>query len=93
MAPGAIRLLATSPQPVALVRQEEDFQYFVDYMHQQGIGVLLDWVPSHFPKDGHSLSYFDGTHLYEYAEIRVKVNTNGGAPMSLIMDAARYAIS
>ncbi|MBV9706073.1 MAG: 1,4-alpha-glucan branching protein GlgB [Chloroflexi bacterium] len=48
----------------------EDFQYFVDYMHQQNIGVLLDWVPSHFPKDGHALSYFDGTHLYEYADSR-----------------------
>ncbi len=48
----------------------EDFQYFVDYMHQQGIGVILDWVPSHFPKDGHALSYFDGTHLYEYPDPR-----------------------
>jgi 1,4-alpha-glucan branching enzyme len=48
----------------------EDFQYFVDYMHQQGIGVLLDWVPAHFPKDGHALSYYDGTHLYEYADSR-----------------------
>jgi 1,4-alpha-glucan branching enzyme len=48
----------------------EDFQYFVDYLHQQGIGVLLDWVPSHFPKDGFALSYFDGTHLYEYGDPR-----------------------
>ena len=48
----------------------EDFQYFVDYMHQQGIGVLLDWVPAHFPKDGTALSYFDGTYLYEYADTR-----------------------
>ena len=48
----------------------EDFQFFVDYMHQQGIGVLLDWVPAHFPKDGTALSYFDGTHLYEYADTR-----------------------
>ncbi len=48
----------------------EDFQYFVDYLHQQGIGVLLDWVPSHFPKDSYALSYFDGTHLYEYADSR-----------------------
>jgi len=48
----------------------DDFQYFVDYMHQQGIGVLLDWVPAHFPKDGHALSYFDGTYLYEYADTR-----------------------
>lgn len=48
----------------------EDFQYFVDYLHQQGIGIILDWVPSHFPKDGYALSYFDGTHLYEYADSR-----------------------
>jgi len=47
-----------------------DFQYFVDYMHQHGIGVLLDWVPAHFPKDGTALSYFDGTYLYEYADTR-----------------------
>ena len=47
-----------------------DFQYFVDYMHQHGIGVILDWVPAHFPKDGTALSYFDGTHLYEYADTR-----------------------
>ena len=56
--------------PTSRFGSPEDFQYFVDYMHQQGIGVLLDWVPSHFPKDGHSLSYFDGTHLYEYANPR-----------------------
>ena len=56
--------------PTSRFGTAEDFQYFVDYMHQQGIGVLLDWVPSHFPKDGHSLSYFDGTHLYEYANPR-----------------------
>lgn len=45
----------------------QDFMYLVDYLHQQGIGVILDWVPSHFATDGHGLSYFDGTHLYEHA--------------------------
>ncbi|MBF0432538.1 MAG: 1,4-alpha-glucan branching protein GlgB [Fibrobacteria bacterium] len=48
----------------------QDFMYLVDYLHQQGIGVILDWVPSHFPSDEHSLAYFDGTHLYEHADPR-----------------------
>src|SRR5579872_2886048 len=56
--------------PTSRFGPPEDFQYFVDYMHQQGIGVYLDWVPAHFPKDGYALSYFDGTHLYEYADTR-----------------------
>jgi 1,4-alpha-glucan branching enzyme len=56
--------------PTTRFGSPEDFQYFVDYMHQQGIGIILDWVPSHFPKDGHALSYFDGTHLYEYSDPR-----------------------
>jgi 1,4-alpha-glucan branching enzyme len=44
--------------------------YLVDSLHQAGIGVLLDWVPAHFPHDAHGLGYFDGTHLYEHADPR-----------------------
>lgn len=48
----------------------QDFRYFVDYLHQRGIGVILDWVPGHFPTDAHGLAYFDGTALYEHADPR-----------------------
>src|SRR5437764_11927087 len=48
----------------------QDLMYLVDVLHQNGVGVILDWVPSHFPTDGHALSYFDGTHLYEHADPR-----------------------
>ena len=48
----------------------DDFRFFVDYCHQNGIGVLLDWVPAHFPKDAHGLARFDGDALYEHADPR-----------------------
>lgn len=48
----------------------QDFMFLVDYLHQHGIGVILDWVPSHFPTDDFGLAFFDGTHLYEHADPR-----------------------
>jgi len=48
----------------------DDFKFFVDRCHQEGIGVILDWVPAHFPKDPHGLAYFDGSHLYEHSDPR-----------------------
>lgn len=56
----------------------DDFAYFVDYMHQKGFGVILDWVPAHFPSDLHGLGYFDGTHLYEHADPRLGEHRDWG---------------
>jgi 1,4-alpha-glucan branching enzyme len=56
--------------PTARYGTPQDFMYLVDYLHQQGIAVILDWVPSHFPSDEHGLAYFDGTHLFEHADTR-----------------------
>ena len=64
--------------PTRRYGEPDDFMAFVDHLHQRGIGVILDWVPAHFPQDPHGLAYFDGTHLYEHADPRMREHPDWG---------------
>jgi 1,4-alpha-glucan branching enzyme len=64
--------------PTSRFGTPDDFRWFVDYCHQNGIGVFLDWVPAHFPKDAHGLAWFDGTPLYEHEDPRLGEHRDWG---------------
>lgn len=67
----------------------QDLMYFIDQCHQNGLGVIMDWVPGHFPKDGHGLACFDGTHLYEHADPRRGEHKEWG---TLIFNFGRHEV-
>jgi 1,4-alpha-glucan branching enzyme len=75
--------------PTSRYGRPQDLMCLVDYLHRHGIGVFLDWVPSHFPTDEHGLGYFDGTHLYEHADPRKGFHPDWG---SFIFNYGRHEV-
>jgi 1,4-alpha-glucan branching enzyme len=75
--------------PTARYGTPADLMFLIDHLHQGGIGVILDWVPSHFPADQHGLAYFDGTHLFEHADPRQGFHPDWG---SLIFNYGRHEV-
>ena len=75
--------------PTSRFGSPDEFRAFVDSCHKEGIGIILDWVPGHFPKDQHGLAYFDGSHLYEHSDPRVGEHKEWG---TLIFNYSRNEV-
>ena len=65
--------------PTSRFGTPDDFRWFVDHLHRHDVGVIIDWVPSHFPSDEHGLGYFDGTYLYEHLDPRRRIHPDWGS--------------